>query len=731
MPNRFSQCVYSFIVSAAACFVLICFERGLNAEEIKKPEKGKSTTVFVAVESAELHSGPTKDYYPTAILERGQVLDAFRKTDDGWLGVRPPEGSFSWVPAKDAYLLPGGKVIEIVEEDAVSWIGTELGTAKQYRWQIELQIGEQLKVLGEASMKDSDGNPALWYKVSPPSGEFRWVHESAVSKSAPTRSPSPTLAPPSNKPSEIAEAEGSGSSRQENAVVTASAVESATTEDVDLVQPAQYETDVFGDGEMVGQPIESEVIYAEPYSESNAELGPVYNHQHQGNPNSAPANFGGYHAFDLGEDGLRFTLAERFIQKRGPMIDPLEHDPFSLSMPAKNTLSPHTRVPPGVIPRRTKMHNNHGGSGYNPPQAISRDRPWRDPRTLRQNRMNGYANSIDQRTPQTLVNDIREQVNRLGDSMRSIVGGRSQDSYQAPEDLDLDRNLEFGGGFNKDFDSTSETAISPIPTENDLDFYSKNDGRNGELRSKRVDASGNASDINWYGAGQRSGSSARPSTNNVSGTAVTDEIERLKVTLTEMVARPPSQWNLEPLVARAKYLIDTGVSPLERGQARLLLERVEQFQEHARRSAFVPGANFQAGYQSNPTGTPSQPNSPFRMAGYQQPVSGASIASQSSISRPSVSLASATSSPRDSILQDDRKQFDATGWLVPVHATTPGQPTHALTNASGAVIAYLSGLPGMNLTPYLNQPVGVVGLRGYLPQLQAGHIQAERIIPLR
>jgi len=61
----------------------------------------------------------------------------------------------------------------------------------------------------------------------------------------------------------------------------------------------------------------------------------------------------------------------------------------------------------------------------------------------------------------------------------------------------------------------------------------------------------------------------------------------------------------------------------------------------------------------------------------------------------------------------------------------PGQPTHALTDQQGQVIAYVSGLPGMNLNLNLNQPVGIKGLRGYLPQLQKAHIRAERIVRLK
>ncbi len=37
----------------------------------------------------------------------------------------------------------------------------------------------------------------------------------------------------------------------------------------------------------------------------------------------------------------------------------------------------------------------------------------------------------------------------------------------------------------------------------------------------------------------------------------------------------------------------------------------------------------------------------------------------------------------------------------------------------------------MNLDHHLNQAVGINGLRGYLPQLKAPHIQAQSIVRLK
>jgi uncharacterized protein YgiM (DUF1202 family) len=154
-----------------------------------------ATIVYVSAEGAQLRSGPGEDFYPTGDIPLNASLEVYHRTEDEWLGVRPPEGSFSWVQAADAYLLPGGRIIEVTNPSAVSWIGTSLGSAKQYRWQVKLTSGEQLGVIGEQSTRNAEGKEVLWYKIAPPAGEFRWIHTQSVSSQPVTPSSSARTAP--------------------------------------------------------------------------------------------------------------------------------------------------------------------------------------------------------------------------------------------------------------------------------------------------------------------------------------------------------------------------------------------------------------------------------------------------------------------------------------------------------------------------------------------------------
>ncbi len=135
--------------------------------------------VFVAHTDAFAHCGPSTEYYRTDPLRFGQTLEVYTETSDGWLGIRPPADSFCWLPAETVQMDDSGELGTVIEDRTVSWIGTQLGRARQYRWQVQLAKGEQVTVIGRSEREGPDG-PQLWLRIVPPSGEYRWVHRDAV-----------------------------------------------------------------------------------------------------------------------------------------------------------------------------------------------------------------------------------------------------------------------------------------------------------------------------------------------------------------------------------------------------------------------------------------------------------------------------------------------------------------------------------------------------------------------
>ena len=95
----------------------------------------------------------------------------------------------------------------------------------------------------------------------------------------------------------------------------------------------------------------------------------------------------------------------------------------------------------------------------------------------------------------------------------------------------------------------------------------------------------------------------------------------------------------------------------------------------------------------------------------------------------SVSQASAHGIP--GYAEASARSGDASGWLVQVHGSLPGQPEFALTDDQGKVVTYVQTTAALNIRRYLQQPVIIYGQRGYIPNLAARQITVERIARLR
>jgi uncharacterized protein YraI len=137
----------------------------------------------VSVDEVEVRCGPGWDYYATQRLPRGTRVDVYRHDPGGWLAIRPPEGSFSWMTARHLKMTSENGVAEVVLDGAVAWVGSTNTSVLQYKWQVRLERGERVEVLGDQAMTVGPGFATeTYFKIAPPAGEFRWIHaEQAVS----------------------------------------------------------------------------------------------------------------------------------------------------------------------------------------------------------------------------------------------------------------------------------------------------------------------------------------------------------------------------------------------------------------------------------------------------------------------------------------------------------------------------------------------------------------------
>lgn len=149
---------------------------------------------YVAVDDAEVVSGPGQRYYATARLARGTRLEIYREETSGWLAIRPPGGSFSWVPAEVIERSEDEDDVGVVLEPTPAWIGTEAERVHEHRQQVTLKADEVVKILGEKQVASAeDGEEETWLRIAPPAGEFRWIHLRDVSR----QEPKPLVSPES------------------------------------------------------------------------------------------------------------------------------------------------------------------------------------------------------------------------------------------------------------------------------------------------------------------------------------------------------------------------------------------------------------------------------------------------------------------------------------------------------------------------------------------------------
>lgn len=172
----------------------------------------------------------------------------------------------------------------------------------------------------------------------------------------------------------------------------------------------------------------------------------------------------------------------------------------------------------------------------------------------------------------------------------------------------------------------------------------------------------------------------------------------LELRLSRMIAEPTSTWDVGELKGDAEQLLTQAESGDERDAVQASLAKIDRFATIQRRYA-----------QSNGSATPSIQELATT------PI-GASNGSQT------IEAVGAQT--------DETGRFDAVGILRPVVSRRPGAPQFALVDDRGQVVSFVTPSPDVNLQPYLGRRVGVVGMRGFMPEFRRNHVVAGRVSPL-
>ena len=156
-----------------------------------------------------------------------------------------------------------------------------------------------------------------------------------------------------------------------------------------------------------------------------------------------------------------------------------------------------------------------------------------------------------------------------------------------------------------------------------------------------------------------------------------------------MVVHEPSAWKFDDLDRRAETALSHAQTALERGKARLLLDRIAKFEDIKRRSDTIRQVE---------TATDRRNSRLVNLSDAQPPTGLGPI--------------------------EGTERFDASGRLINVVSQRPNAPPYAIVNADRVVVAFITPAPGVNLRPYMGKQVGISGQRGFIPELNKPHVTA-------
>lgn len=160
-----------------ALFFLTVFVSRLGVAQI---QEGFPYTATVSSSNAVARSGPGASYYATQKLSQGDAVEVYCEMPTGWAAIRPPAGSYSWVRGKFLELQSDGTG-RIMQENAASGVGSALEDKRDVV-QVRMRKDERVEVLQKSNVGSE-----TWYKIAPPSGEFRWVNLNDILPDNPLR----------------------------------------------------------------------------------------------------------------------------------------------------------------------------------------------------------------------------------------------------------------------------------------------------------------------------------------------------------------------------------------------------------------------------------------------------------------------------------------------------------------------------------------------------------------
>jgi len=153
----------------------------------------------IVVPEVEVRSGPSMQSYATSKLHSGDRVRVIDSKTEGWLGIKPPPGSYSWINARHVNPDSNSSTATVIVPSADVLIGSQLVKEMPNHRGATLPQGTILTLLkdqrpdGRSDVMPATGPDGVYYAIVPAIDELRWIPAIAVQPSPPATSSS---APP-------------------------------------------------------------------------------------------------------------------------------------------------------------------------------------------------------------------------------------------------------------------------------------------------------------------------------------------------------------------------------------------------------------------------------------------------------------------------------------------------------------------------------------------------------
>jgi hypothetical protein len=169
------------------CVALLIAVQAPAAPETPHPSPLASSDIRYVIRDVEVRAGPSDQFYATNLLHRGDKVEVLHESE-GWLVIRPPDGSFSWidtrylqnvVPRQPNYVVtPTGAPVPV-------FIGSAIYRGQPTKEGARLQRGTQVRSIGPAQ-RAPDGR-SDWMPIESPAAENRYLPAASVIKEPPAQ----------------------------------------------------------------------------------------------------------------------------------------------------------------------------------------------------------------------------------------------------------------------------------------------------------------------------------------------------------------------------------------------------------------------------------------------------------------------------------------------------------------------------------------------------------------